>query len=176
MSAFIVDDIQQVIDVDGHLEVQEPGSPLLAVKRSHPTHGGQIYHQAFIYATSDDADKEIADRHRRLNEAFTKRNLLLCLSINKEPARKAAGASPETLEKFVEQDQQDYKKWHDELFSQWEEVNGEKPDPLKLARTLRNAKIIEHALENPQAADFTEIMAREAILKVPEKTPTPKER
>jgi hypothetical protein len=118
----------------------------------------------FLYANEDAAHLEIADRHIRLNKAFKSFDLVGCLSINKEPARKMEGHSLKSLEALAAQDKKDYKNWIKKLEKSWEEINHERPDLEKLAKTLRNANLIQNALQNPLAIDFIEIMSREAQL------------
>lgn len=156
---WIVDDVQRVVCSENHTEtngnfvIEEP-----------PSHIGQTYSPDFVYLSEEDADSEVADRHMRLNKAFRTRDLLACLSINKEPERKSRGACKRDLTTLARGDKDDYHNWIETLKRSWEEVNGEAPDIAKLAKTLRNAQLIKEALSNPLAPDFTEIMVRENAL------------
>lgn len=163
---WIVDDVQRTVEVGG-FEVLEDGKIEIKLPK---THAGQIYAPEFVYATEEEAGMEIADRHTRLNQAFKSGDLLACLSINKEPSRKAEGATAKELAAQAVEDKSSYHRWVDHLKKDWEAINHEKADLQKLAQTLRNAQLIQDALSDPLAVDFTEIMAREARLK---KIPTP---
>lgn len=116
----------------------------------------------FLYDSEDLAHKEVADRHSRLHNALKNLDLIACLSINKEPSRKMEGFSRQDLEKLAIEDKNNYKGWIKKLEKSYEEINKEKPDLEKLAKTLKNANLVKQALENPLAIDFIEIMSREA--------------
>jgi hypothetical protein len=53
------------------------------------------------------------------------------------------------LENLAKEDKKNYKGWVKNLELSYEEINKEKPDLEKLARTLKNANLVKKALENP---------------------------
>lgn len=157
--AFIVDDLQQIVEVTGELFPEEKQPFTLAYKEiSKPSHRGQRYHPSFVYKTKDEAIGEISDRHKRLSEAVNRRDMVGALSVNKEPFRKSLGFSKKELEAAAQQDQARYKEWVNTLERRYKEVHKEAPDHIKLAKTLKMAAAIENALEEPLALDFIEIM------------------
>jgi hypothetical protein len=157
---WIVDDVQQATLIteaektNARWEVIEPAS-----------HKGQVYANQFCYKTQEEANWEVTDRHHRLCQNLEKRDLLGCLSIQKEPARKSRGYTQEDLEKKAAEDAKSYHAWVKKLKDGWREINHKEPNLAELARTLKNARLIQNALKNPLAADFTEIMAREAKMR-----------
>ena len=158
---WIVDDIQRVVNIDSCEMVEGTKLKVLSPR----SHAGMVFSTEFVYTEEAAADQEISDRHTRLNNAFRNRDLLACLSINKEPERKTHGASADDLKAQAHEDKEGYKNWVTTLKKEWEAINHEKADLGKLSQTLRNARLIQDALANPLAIDFTEIMAREATLK-----------
>jgi hypothetical protein len=169
---FIVDDLQRVIEVTGATFPEEKAPFQLAYKEiKKPSHQGQRYHPSFIYKTEEEAMGEITDRHKRLSEALTKRDMVGCLSINKEPYRKSLGFSKKELEDAANQDKARYKEWVESLELRYREIHKENPDHIKLAKTLKMASAISNALQEPLALDFIEIMDRMArIEKAKEKS------
>jgi hypothetical protein len=163
---WIVDDVQQIVNVKScEIIPSPPGAEQKLVINAPESHSGMIFSTEFVYTSEDAAEREVADRHTRLNQAFSKRDLLACLSINKEPGRKTGGATAKDLVNMAEHDKESYHRWVSNLTKEWEAINHEKADLQKLSQTLRNARLIQDALANPLAIDFTEIMAREAVLK-----------
>jgi len=159
---FIVDDVQQI-----H-QIPEMGDWSLADDILHIHSGplgGQKYHSDFVHPSEEAAKTEITNRHTRLNRAFSALDLLGCLSINKEPQRRTLGLSWQDLVQEAKKDKEQYQSWLQNLEQQWEKINHEKPDLGKLANTLKNAALIQQALQNPLAIDFIEIMSREDKLK-----------
>lgn len=161
---WIVDDIQRVVNVE-NFEVRADGKIHILQPRSH---AGMDFAPEFVYASEEDACQEVHNRHVRLNKAFSNRDLLACLSINKEPERKSQGATDRDLSLQAKEDKESYRLWVATLKKEWEQINHEKADLQKLSQTLRNARLIKDALSNPLAIDFTEIMAREAAIKTRE--------
>lgn len=157
--AFIVDDLQRIVEVTGEVFPEEKAPFTLAYQEiSKPSHRGQRYHPSFIYKTKDEAIGEISDRHKRLSEAVNRRDMLGALSINKEPFRKSLGFSKTELESAAQQDKARYKEWVQTLEKKYREIHREDPDHLKLAKTLKMASAIGTALEEPLAIDFIEVM------------------
>lgn len=163
-SIWIVDDVQRVVEITDHQETNGSENPKVQINGPR-SHAGQIYAKEFCYASGEAADAEVADRHTRLNKALLCRDLLLCLSIQKEPNRKSQGATANELKAFEAQDKTDYKNWVDTLKRKWEEIHHEQPEIKKLVKTLRTAQIIQEALKEDLAVEFIEIMAREGALK-----------
>lgn len=156
---YCVDDIQRVHKV----KAETMGDKNLFVITTGELKGKMISGD-FLYKEEEQAHHEIADRHTRLHKAFKTLDLIACLSINKEPSRKMVGYGHQELENLAKEDKKEYKGWVKTLELSYEEINKEKPDLEKLARTLKNANLIKKALENPLAIEFIEIMAKEAQL------------
>jgi hypothetical protein len=155
---YCLNELQQIVEITA---TEDQGTLKIV---SGELHGKKIAKE-FFYENKDDANKEIAERHSRLHEAFKNLDLVACLSINKEPKRKLDGLNRQELQDAATKDKKSYKNWLDKLQKSWEEINHERPDLEKLAKTLRNANLIQKALENPLAVDFIEIMAKEAKIK-----------
>jgi hypothetical protein len=156
---YCVDDIQRIHQI----KADTMGDKNLFVIVSGELKGKMISGD-FLYEAEDKAHQEVADRHSRLHKAFKNLDLIACLSINKEPSRKMEGYSILELENLAKEDKKNYKGWVKNLELSYEEINKEKPDLEKLARTLKNANLVKKALENPLAIEFIEIMAKEAQL------------
>lgn len=169
--SWIVDDIQRVVNVE-KTTVLEDGKIRVDAPR---THKGMIFSPEFVYPDETSANQEVRDRHTRLNKAFIERDLLACLSINKETQRKTTGLTADELQKEAVNDKKDYNSWLETIKHDWEQINHEKPDLQRIVLILRNSKLIADALANPLAIDFIEIMAREERTKVkePENRQTP---
>lgn len=158
-SYYCVDDLQRIHQVN---------TDTLGNRNLHVIVSGELKGKMmsgdFLYEHEQLAHKEIADRHSRLHQSFKSLDLVACLSINKEPSRKLEGFSRLELIELAEEDKTNYKGWIKNLERSYEEINNEKPDLDKLAKTLKNANLVKKALENPLAIDFIEIMAKEAVL------------
>jgi hypothetical protein len=155
---YIVDDLQQVQKI----KTKEEANHHLILNGEL---SGIRISKNFVYKTEKQAHQEVADRHTRLNKAFKTLDLVSCLSINKEPSRKLEGLSLEELKVLAKKDKEDYIGWLKKLEKNYEEINNEKPDLEKLAKTLKNAHLVQKALEDPLAIDFIEIMSKEAQIK-----------
>jgi len=161
VKGFCLNELQQIVEVQVKEDKDKQG---VWVIQDGDLKGNKIS-QDFFYQDAEQANQEIAERHQRLHKAFKNLDLLSCLSINKEPSRKLLGLSKSDLDKLAAQDKKDYKRWLTSLEKGWEEINHERPDLEKLSKTLKNANLIQKALESPLAIEFIEIMSREAKIK-----------
>jgi chromosome segregation ATPase len=156
---YCLNELQQIVEVEAK-KIDEKRWEILTGELT-----GIVISKDFFYSNKEKANAEIADRHHRLHEAFKGLDLLKCLSINKEPHRKMEGKSKLELEALALEDRKSYKNWLSGLEKGWEEINHERPDLEKLSKTLKNANLIQRALENPLAIEFIEIMAKEAQIR-----------
>lgn len=157
---YCLNELQQIVEAEVTQSVED--SKVWVIKDGSLK--GLKISKDFLYEEKSQAVTEIEGRHQRLNKAFKSLDLLRCLSINKEPARKLQGYSQKELDAIELKDKKSYKSWLDGLEKGWEEINHERPDLEKLAKTLKNANLIQKALKNPLAIEFIEIMSKEAKL------------
>jgi hypothetical protein len=163
---YCLNELQQIVEVN---VIQNKENPNVWDIKTGAL-GGLKISKEFLYEDESQARTEIELRHQRLNKAFKSLDLLKCLSINKEPARKLQGYSQDELNTIELKDRKSYKNWLNGLEKGWEEINHERPDLDKLSKTLKNANLIQKALKNPLAIEFIEIMSKEAKLKKAGKT------
>lgn len=158
-NAFIVDDLKQVVEVKVGATC-DPQKPLVEVT----TKEGVTYkiHPSFIHKEAEAAHQEVAQWHTRLHQALIKKDLVGCLSIQKEAERKIQfSLSPEELEQYALEDKRNYHQWRETVVNRWAAVNDGKRDVENLIKTLRRGVVIRDALNEPLAQDFIEIAARE---------------
>lgn len=177
-TAFIVDDINQIREItiekeilrENHCDKQDhnkkrdiQNDTRLLVK----TKEGKTYHihPNYVHQSEEQAHQEVELWHTRLHKALLKRDLIGCLSIQKEPERKInLSLSPQELEGWKVKDRNNYKLWREQLESRWTTIHEGKLDPEILIRTLRKSLVINDALKNPLSAEFIEIVAGELRL------------